>query len=214
MPDVIFWPLFVTFAAIALGAVLKMVEAQHAKKLCDDECSRLRAQLDVLNNPIDGSRRKSEKNIAIDVSPQYGAPIVPAKGEDTSQINDEERNKNISNLTVEEIITAINSAPPYQKDEISKKYIGIRVDWIGYLKDVMKDPRDKEKVMVNFNVSSQKIIGHSFWLSEKPENFPVIRVLKRESPIRVVGDIESANGDGLCVTLKPISMGMVKNENP
>jgi hypothetical protein len=51
MIDVVFWPLFVTFAAIAIGAVLKMVEALHGKKLSDDEFSRLRTQLDVLNNP-------------------------------------------------------------------------------------------------------------------------------------------------------------------
>jgi len=237
MPDVVFWPLFVTFAAIAIGTVLKMVEAQHGKKLSDDECSRLKAQLDVLNNPKDEMRRKSEKITAIDPAPQngalvvpvkaveptkgmlaagapqYGALVVPVKGKDTSLNNDDEKNKDISNLTVEEIITAINSAPPYQKDEISKKYIGIRVDWIGYFQDVMEDPRDKEKVMAKFNVSSQAIIDYSFWLSEKPENFPEIRVLKRESPIRVVGDIASASSAGLCVTLNPISIGVVKNKN-
>lgn len=53
MPDVVFWPLFVTFAAVAIGATIKAVEAVHAKKLSDDECSRLRAQLDVLNKPKD-----------------------------------------------------------------------------------------------------------------------------------------------------------------
>lgn len=213
MPDVIFWPLFVTFTAIAIGAVLKMVEALHGKKLSDDESSRLRAQLDALNNPTEELRRKSANNTAIDSPPQYNAHVVPANSKDPSLNKVDEKNKAISNLTVEEIVTAINSAPPYQKDEISKKYIGIRVDWVGYLKDVMEDPRDKQKVKVNFNVSSQAIIGYSFWLSENPENFPEIRVLKRESPIRVVGDIESASGDGLCVTLKPISIGVIKNDN-
>ncbi|QLH49733.1 MAG: hypothetical protein HWD57_08020 [Candidatus Accumulibacter cognatus] len=51
MPDVVFWPLFVTFAAVAIGATIKAVEATHGKKLADDECARLRAQLDILNNP-------------------------------------------------------------------------------------------------------------------------------------------------------------------
>ena len=59
MTDMIFWPLFITFIAIAIGAVLKMVEALHGKKLSDDECSRLRAQLDILNNP------KDEKSIDV-----------------------------------------------------------------------------------------------------------------------------------------------------
>ena len=212
MPDVIFWPLFVTFAAIAIGAVLKMVEALHGKKLSDDECSRLRAQLDALNNPTEELRIKSAKNTAIDLPPQHSAHVVPANGKAPSLNKVDEKNKAISNLTVEEIVTAINSAPPYQKDEISKKYIGIRVDWVGYLKDVMEGPRDKQNVMVNFNVNSQAIIGYSFWLSENPESFPEIRVLKRKSPIRVVGDIESASGGGLCVTLKPISIGVIKND--
>lgn len=53
MPDIIFWPLFVTFAAIAIGATLKAAEALHLKKLSDDECTRLRTQLEVLNNPKD-----------------------------------------------------------------------------------------------------------------------------------------------------------------
>jgi hypothetical protein len=81
MTDIVFWPLFVTFAAIAIGAVLKMVEALHGKKLSDDECSRLRAQLDIFNNPkdekpidvqtLDGVKRKetleSEKEKPHDV---------------------------------------------------------------------------------------------------------------------------------------------------
>ncbi|MDP2760705.1 MAG: hypothetical protein Q8O64_09950 [Sideroxyarcus sp.] len=61
MPDVIFWPLFVTFAAIAIGATIKAGEALHGKKLSDDECARLRAQLDVLNNP------KNEKSLDVQI---------------------------------------------------------------------------------------------------------------------------------------------------
>lgn len=51
MPDVVFWPLFITFFAVAVGAALKAVEALHAKKLSDDEVTSLRAKLDVLNKP-------------------------------------------------------------------------------------------------------------------------------------------------------------------
>ena len=53
MPDVVFWPLFVTFAAIAIGATLKGAEAMHGKKFAEDECTRLRAQLEALNGPKD-----------------------------------------------------------------------------------------------------------------------------------------------------------------
>ena len=53
MPDIIFWPLFITFAGVAIAATLKAVEAAHGKKFADDECTRLRAQLEALNNPKD-----------------------------------------------------------------------------------------------------------------------------------------------------------------
>ena len=46
MPDVLYWPLFVTFFAAAIASIYKMVEANHAKKLADDECVKLRKQLD------------------------------------------------------------------------------------------------------------------------------------------------------------------------
>jgi len=55
MLDIVFWPLFVTFAAAALAAIYKAVEALHGKKLSDEECTRLRAQLEALNNPADKS---------------------------------------------------------------------------------------------------------------------------------------------------------------
>ena len=51
MTQEVMWSLLVAFAAIAIGTSLKMAEALHGKKLSDDECSRLRAQLDVLDNP-------------------------------------------------------------------------------------------------------------------------------------------------------------------
>lgn len=50
MPDIVFWPLFITFAAATVAAIYKTVEALHSKKLSDDECLRLRGQLEVLND--------------------------------------------------------------------------------------------------------------------------------------------------------------------
>jgi hypothetical protein len=53
MPDIVLWPLFIAFAAITISATIKAVEALHGKKLSDDECTRLRVQLDALNKPAD-----------------------------------------------------------------------------------------------------------------------------------------------------------------
>jgi hypothetical protein len=113
---------------------------------------------------------------------------------------------NISSITVKEIIESINSAPPFQKEQISKQYNGITVKWIGYLKEAMEDPRDKESVYASLTINKETYIGESFWLSEKLANFPEIRILKRGSAVSVTGEILSASGPGLCVTLKPIAI--------
>jgi len=112
----------------------------------------------------------------------------------------------LSRITVKEIVDSINSAPPFQKDQISKQYNGITVKWTGYLKEAMEDPRDKESVFANFAINKETPIGESFWFSEKVVNFPEIRTLKSESAVCVLGEIISASGPGLCVTLEPISI--------
>lgn len=68
MPDVVFWPLFVTLIAIAIGTTLRMVEALRAKQLADEECSRLRVQLDALKNPAD-KKAIDEQPVNSDESP-------------------------------------------------------------------------------------------------------------------------------------------------
>lgn len=53
MPENWLWGLVASFLLLAIGTSIKAIEAIHAKKLSDDEVSRLRAKLDALNNPID-----------------------------------------------------------------------------------------------------------------------------------------------------------------
>lgn len=118
---------------------------------------------------------------------------------------------NLSKITVKEIVESINVAPPFQKEQISKQYNGIKVNWIGYLRDVMEDPRDKECARVNLTINQDTFIGDSFWFSEKIVNFPEIRTLKRGSAVRVVGVILSASGDGLCVDLKPMAIEVLED---
>lgn len=51
MTDAWIWGLMASLVLLALGTSLSAVKALHGKKLADDECTRLRVQLDVLNDP-------------------------------------------------------------------------------------------------------------------------------------------------------------------
>jgi hypothetical protein len=117
---------------------------------------------------------------------------------------------NLSPITVKEIVDAINSAPPFQRADISKKYNGVRVNWTGYLREAREDYRSAGRVRVNLNIDPDSIVGYSFWFTEAVANFPEVRTLKRKSCLDVVGEIVGASGDGLYVDLKPIKITVLQ----
>ena len=57
MPDALYWPLFITFVAATVASIYKMVEANHSKRVSDDECTNLRNRLDELT-PSGAQRKK------------------------------------------------------------------------------------------------------------------------------------------------------------
>jgi len=109
----------------------------------------------------------------------------------------------VSNLSIYEIIEQIRNVPPFQKKHIEEQFVGLKVDWIGYLKYVSEDPMDKTKIRVNLLAEKGSIVGENFWFSEEVENFPEVKMLHEDSAIRVVGIIESTNGSGLCANISP-----------
>lgn len=78
MTDVWLWGLLGSLLLLALGTSLSAVNSAHAKKLSDDECARLRGQLDVLNDSKDkatldhqpvkapAEERKNERSANVD----------------------------------------------------------------------------------------------------------------------------------------------------
>ena len=122
-----------------------------------------------------------------------------------------ETKKTTSNITVKEIVETIRSSPPFQKKEIAKQYVGINVEWVGYLKEADVDFRDKSKVRINLNVDREDVIGYSIWFSESITNFPEVRTLKKKAAIRVAGKIIDASSEGLCVELDPVKVEVIEN---
>jgi hypothetical protein len=142
-----------------------------------------------------GKGSNTEAQIANNVSTDDGEEIIT---------------KRISEITVSEIINSINTSAPLMKEEMEKKYNGIRVKWTGYLKNARMNGQNK--VEVNMHVDKNSIIGNSIWFSEKIEKIPEIRTLAKESKICVLGDIISASGAGISVTLKPIDIEIIRED--
>ena len=106
-------------------------------------------------------------------------------------------------ITVKEVIDSINSAPPFQKDEISEKYIGLLFEQVGYLGKIEQNWDDKSKVRVNILLNKEDIIGNSIWFSTSLKETPEIKVLQKGGAIKVKGVLISASGAGLSITLQP-----------
>lgn len=117
--------------------------------------------------------------------------------------------KRISEITVNEIIESINTSAPLMKEEMEKKYNGIRVKWTGYLKTA--EMNGDNEVRINMNVEKNTIIGYSIWFTEKINKIPEIKTLPKDSKIIILGDIISASGAGISVTLKPIEIEIIRN---
>jgi hypothetical protein len=61
------------------------------------------------------------------------------------------------------------------------------------------------------NVDKNSIIGNSIWFTEKINKIPEIKTLPKNSKIIILGDIISASGAGISVTLKPIEIDITRN---
>ncbi|TOQ70803.1 hypothetical protein [Vibrio parahaemolyticus] len=109
-------------------------------------------------------------------------------------------------ITVKEVIESINSAPPFQKEDVSKRYIGLVFEQVGYLTKINTDWNDKNKVRVNILLEKGGIIGHSIWFSTKLDEYPELKVLAKNSAIKIKGRLLSASGEGLCITLEPMKI--------
>ena len=111
-----------------------------------------------------------------------------------------------TSITVKEVIESINSAPPFQKKEVSEKYVGLVFESVGYLKKVDTDWNDRSKVRVNMLLEKGSIVGNSIWFSTKLDEHPELKVLTKDSAIKVKGKLLSASGEGLSITLQPIEI--------
>jgi len=125
-------------------------------------------------------------------SQQITVHIHPSGTIETSEKADIVPIKRISPLKFSEIRDAIKQAPPLQKDESRKSFIGINVEWDAYLKSASKDKR---------NVAS-------LWLAPGPkevdrlstirckvslDDYRELGILPEGSKIRVQGKIAEAD---------------------
>ncbi len=62
MPETTFWGLIVSFLLLAIGTTLKAAEASHSLKLANEEVTRLRKQVETLQNEPNNLTNKTSES--------------------------------------------------------------------------------------------------------------------------------------------------------
>lgn len=109
----------------------------------------------------------------------------------------------LTKITVKEIVDTVRNAPPLQQQDAAKNYIGLDVEWTGYLKSAEPEYKNTQSIRVNLNANKDEVIGYSIWFKIDISTIPELRLLHKESKIKVRGRINSVSVAGISVDLTP-----------
>ena len=107
-----------------------------------------------------------------------------------------------SNLTVKSIIDELHNAAPFQRDEIAKNYVGIKVTWEGGLWNVKKTSPNIIGDIVNVDIKPIPNEWHySAFFNVPLKKYPQLRIAQQNDLIRVFGRIMACSSEGMYVEL-------------
>jgi hypothetical protein len=92
----------------------------------------------------------------------------------------------ISTITLAEILTTLEKAPPLQKNEIAKNYNGLNVQWETKLWSAEKKADELVNLTLDFGPSDMHLVHCSVRLSDYRE----LGILPKGAPITVIGHIK------------------------
>ena len=113
-------------------------------------------------------------------------------------------------LSVGEIIAAVNTVAPVQQNDIARNYVGIPVDWTGYLRKVEEDSRDPKRIQVFLAENKDAVVSSSILFTIGRSDLPELKVLHKDSKLAVSGHIVSVHGQGLFVIVEPTQVTVLE----
>lgn len=96
----------------------------------------------------------------------------------------------LTQVSFADIEMAIDKAPPLQREQVAKNYVGLKVDWDAYLRsaNVLSDGQVRLRLSMD-----ERYVGRSIVCLVNKEDYQILSVLPQGAPIRVLGEISSAS---------------------
>jgi len=118
----------------------------------------------------------------------------------------------ISPITLNEFQSAIESAPPLQREVVAQRYVGQRIEWDTELSNVRQE---KEFVMLQLRAQKPRSAPYPYpvfvWCYVKLEDYRELAILPEGAHIRVNGTIEKVSSTS--VGLKDARLTFLSSKN-
>jgi hypothetical protein len=108
----------------------------------------------------------------------------------------------IAPITFDDIYKALSSAPPLQKKQIAKNYLGLYIRWEAYLFNA--DLKDNNNIALALDFCKKSLTARMIHCNVKLSDYRELGVLNKGAPITVVGRISEV--DSLGVRLEEVAL--------
>jgi hypothetical protein len=96
----------------------------------------------------------------------------------------------ISRITFDEIRNAIEKAPPLQRENVQKSYVGLRIEWDTFFKSGSR--RDGDMALLLLTTDS-RVGSNTIWCEVPFSEYRELGILPAGAKIRVTGEITEVN---------------------
>jgi hypothetical protein len=101
----------------------------------------------------------------------------------------------VSTLSIDDIINTISKAPPLQRDQVAKNYIGLKIEWDTLFKGGKLIEGDL--IRLHLSVIDAATFGSIVWCVVPAKQYPELAILPTNSKVRIYGEIEMVESYGV-----------------
>jgi hypothetical protein len=101
----------------------------------------------------------------------------------------------VSTLSIDDILNTISNAPPLQRDQVAKNYIGLKIEWDTLFKSGKL--LDGDLIMLTLSVIDATAFGSIVWCKVPAKQYHELAILPKDSKVRIYGEIEKLESFGV-----------------
>lgn len=111
-----------------------------------------------------------------------------------------------NHVEYDEIQEALKAAPPMQREEVARRYLGLRVSWSCYYTSAASTSQGRARVHLSLD---PQYLGRSVRCDVDITSYPELAILKAEAPVLVAGRIQDVKQWE--VTLQDVQLAFPKS---